>query len=887
MKKTASIALICLATVVAWEYSNRPVAHPKLEGRIAGFAYSPQRPGQSPNDAEYPGVAEIESDIALLAEHTGAIRTYSLDSTLAEIPAIAARYGLDVTAGVWLDRNRAENRRRIERLVEIVAVNPNITRVIVGNEAVLNDTLSAGEVAAYLDVVRDRIDVPVGTAEPWNTWLDNPELAEHVDFVAAHILPYWEGVSVVNAVDRVAERVADLEARFPGLPILIGEVGWPSNGRDFGAAVASRQNAEGFLRYFLDAAEPAGYDYFLMEAIDQPWKRVDEGEVGAYWGLFDGKRRAKYSLTETFRPIRASGSLMLLSATLAALMFLLLTADAGRLRLPGFALLAIVSTTVANALVFSLHDHLNRYWTLTGLLGVAILLLGILGIVLLIAIEAHEWAEAAFSPAVRTSATPGGSAPNMLADASRKDAPAQPANVRPATPRVSIHVPACAEPPGMLIETLNALAELDYPDFEVLVIDNNTRDERLWRPVEAHCRTLGDRFRFFHVAPLAGYKAGALNYALERTDPDARVIAVIDSDYRVEPDWLRSLSPNFFGDGRVALVQAPQDYRDQRERRFKALCEAEYRGFFHLGMITRNERNAIIQHGTMTMIRADVLREVGGWGEWTVTEDAELGLRILEHGYEAVYTPASHGRGLTPDRFRDYRSQRFRWAIGAMQILRRHGRALLGLEPSALTRGQRFHFLTGWAGWIGDGLNVAFNLIAIGWSVLMLLAPGDFLPPVAVFTSFVLALFVFKIVKVAWLYRTRVGATVGETLAAIVAGLSLVYVTGRAVLAGLRSGETRFIRTPKLARRDGIAGALADVSHELTLAVCLAGLGLAVPMLTPMLTLDDRLWSALLLTSAIPHASAVAVAALGARPGHSKGEIAAPRAASAAGARKG
>src|SRR4029077_16322202 len=157
-------------------------------------------------------------------------------------------------------------------------------------------------------------------------------------------------------------------------------------------------------------------------------------------------------------------------------------------------------------------------------------------------------------------------------------------------PKVSIHVPAYNEPPAMLIETLDALARLDYADFEVLVIDNNTPEEAVWRPVEAHGATLGARFRFFHVAPLAGFKAGALNYALAKTAPDAEVVAVIDSDYKVDPNWLHDLMPDF-ENPRIAIVQAPQDYRDEQANAFKAMCYSEFRGFFYIGMITRNERN--------------------------------------------------------------------------------------------------------------------------------------------------------------------------------------------------------------------------------------------------------------------------------------------------------
>ncbi len=865
MKKLAWIAAIATVTFAGWTFANRPVAHPNVSGPVAGFAYSPMRPDQSPEDNDYPTPAEIEADMALIAEYTDSVRTYSLDGTLALIPSIAARYGLSVTAGVWLDRNHPQNRRRVEQLQQIVAENPNITRVIVGNETLLTGTLTPAELTRYIEVVRDSVDVPVSTAETWDRWLDHPQLAREVDFLAAHILPYWEGVSVIDATARVEERVADLTTAFPDKPILIGEVGWPSNGRDFGAAVASRQNAEGFLRYFLDAASRADYDYYLMEAFDQPWKRNIEGEVGAYWGLFDGSRQPKYLLTETFRPIPASATLAAFAAALAAAGFLLLAADSGRMRWPGLALMAVTATAVANALVYSLDDYLDRYWTLPGVSAAIVLLIGISGIVLLLFVEAHEWAEAAFKPARRTLGLEGRNAALGTPAAGIRRITTAPAEAG-ATPFVSIHVPAYEEPPGMLIETLNALAELDYDAFEVLVIDNNTRDERLWRPVETHCRQLGARFRFHHVSPLDGYKAGALNYALERTDPRADIIAVIDSDYRVEPGWLSELIPHF-DDPDTALVQAPQDYRDERTGLFKTICEAEYRGFFRLGMVTRNERNAIIQHGTMTMIRAATLREVGGWAEWTVTEDAELGLRILEQGHRTVYTVASHGRGLTPDRFRDYRSQRYRWAIGATQILRRHGRRLLGLERTQLTLGQRFHFLTGWAGWLGDGLNLAFNMIAIAWSGLMLVSPGEFLAPVALFSTFVLALFTFKLIKVATLYVTRVGASAGETLAAILAGFALVYITGRAVLAGLTNSRTHFVRTPKLASRDGVLGALACVSHELILACVLAGLGVAVIVMTPMPTFDTKLWSALLLTFAIPHASAVVVSLIGAVTG--------------------
>ena len=263
----------------------------------------------------------------------------------------------------------------------------------------------------------------------------------------------------------------------------------------------------------------------------------------------------------------------------------------------------------------------------------------------------------------------------------------------------------------------------------------------MWRPVQAHCERLGEGFRFFHVAPLAGFKAGALNHVLRETHPDAEVVAVIDSDYLVEPNWLRDLVP-FFQDPDMAIVQAPQDYRDGHESLFKAMCQAEYRGFFHIGMVTRNERDAIIQHGTMTLMRRTSLEAADGWSEWCITEDAELGLKLFEQGHSAIYIPRSYGRGLMPDTFLDFKKQRFRWAYGAMLILRAHLAELLGLRRSALTLGQRYHFIAGWLPWLADGFNLVFNLTALAWTVAMVLAPERFAPPHPVFVALPLTLFV-------------------------------------------------------------------------------------------------------------------------------------------------
>jgi len=426
-------------------------------------------------------------------------------------------------------------------------------------------------------------------------------------------------------------------------------------------------------------------------------------------------------------------------------------------------------------------------------------------------------------------------------------------------------VPAYAEPAEMLIATLDALARLDYPDFEVVVVDNNTKDEALWRPVEAHCRTLGPRFRFFHVDPLAGYKAGALNFALAQTAADAEVIAVIDADYIVRREWLRDLAPAF-ANPRTGIVQAPQDYRDAGESAFKSMCFAEYRGFFHIGMVTRNERNAIIQHGTMTMVRRDLMERIG-WAEWCITEDAELGLRILAEGYEATYIPQSYGRGLMPDSFLDFKKQRSRWAFGSMQIMRRHFKSLVRGGDDRLTAGQRYHFLAGWLPWLADGFNLIFNCAALVWSLVMVMFPKYIEPPLMIFSVLPLSLFVFKLVKLLHLYRTRVGATLTQTLAAALAGLGLAHTIGAAMLSGLVQRDRPFFRTPKQAPRHALGEALAAAREEafIMLGLWFAAFGVSrIPQLDGDLpglvgSPDLTVWVTVLLIQSMPYAAAVIV----------------------------
>jgi exo-beta-1,3-glucanase (GH17 family)/cellulose synthase/poly-beta-1,6-N-acetylglucosamine synthase-like glycosyltransferase len=852
MKFSSYLVAIVFAAITfgLWAWLNRPVDEPQWPQRVQGMAFSPFHANQNPADRVLPSAEQIDADLALLARAAvNAVRTYSSLDTLAEVPELAERHQMKVAVGAWLDRNRATNDREIAAAIELARDHANVIRLVIGNESVLRGDLSVNELAAALDRVRAAVEQPVSTAEPWHVWITHPELAEHVDFIGVHLLPYWEGIPVEEAVDYMSSRIDLLEKTFPGKRVVICEVGWPSEGRTREGAVASLSNEALFLRRFLARARDEGYVYYIMEAFDQPWKARYEGAVGAYWGVYDVERQPKFEFIKPIVRIPQWQMLAGISVVVAAILLALVYTNSSGLGTRGSSFLAIVIYAAATIAVLVIYQYSQQYLTLTSVIVGAFLILGMLGVIAIVVAEAVEWAEARW--------------------ARRRRSLNAPLPALSQWPKVSIHVPAYNEPAAMLIATLDALARLDYPDYEVLVIDNNTKDESVWRPVEAHCRKLGERFRFFHVKPLEGFKAGALNYALERTDPAATIVAVIDSDYQVAPRWLRDLVPAFTND-KVAIVQAPQDYRDHEVSFFKAMCYAEYRGFFDIGMITRNERNAIIQHGTMTLVQRDALVRTGGWAQWSITEDAELGLRLFEHGYEAHYLPRSYGRGLMPDTFGDYKKQRFRWAYGAMQILRRHAGALFA-RRTQLTTGQRYHFIAGWLPWLADGLNLIFNIAAIGWSIAMVHAPHRIDPPLVMFSILPLALFTFKLVKLAHLYVSRVGANIRQTIAAALAGLALSHTIGLAILKGMVTRDEPFFRTPKEAQPHVLTRAFAGAAQEALFLILLLA---AVYFLTHQIVLpngttvgvpaelrgpDVAVWIAVLMIQAVPYGAALLV----------------------------
>jgi len=367
-------------------------------------------------------------------------------------------------------------------------------------------------------------------------------------------------------------------------------------------------------------------------------------------------------------------------------------------------------------------------------------------------------------------------------------------------PFVSIHVPSHQEPPDLVIATLQALLSLDYPAYEVLVIDNNTRDDALCAPVEAFCASHPEQLRFFRLLDWPGYKSGALNYAEAQSDPRTSLIAVVDADYQVDPDWLRE-SVGAFADPAVGFVQSPQDYRDWSHVQYLRSLFYSYDYFFRVSQPSRDERNAAIFGGTMGLVRRQALDEVGGWDEWCVTEDAELSLRLLQHGWSGHHLDRSFGHGIMPLTFEALKRQRFRWCFGGMQILKRHAGSLMPWSRRGeMTVSQRLAYLVGGLQWFGDPLGLMFSFFVMASLVDLALGGGLVVRRL----SGLLLVAAPALVGLGMLRAAAVLKAVGneatwrDALGAFLMWLSLGWVVTLACARGLVEPRGVFLRTPKV-----------------------------------------------------------------------------------------
>ncbi|MFJ7209874.1 ATP-binding cassette domain-containing protein [Streptomyces sp. NPDC098789] len=396
-------------------------------------------------------------------------------------------------------------------------------------------------------------------------------------------------------------------------------------------------------------------------------------------------------------------------------------------------------------------------------------------------------------------------------------------------PGICVQVPAHNEPPELLISTLRQLLLQDYPGrWMIQVIDNNTPSPRTWKPVKDFCEGHEGAIDFIHLENWPGHKAGALNEGIRQLPNWVEHIAVVDADYLVEPGFLR-LAAKHLASPDVAFVQVPQHYRQWQESSLHEGVFHMYEQYYAAIVPARAQANGLICVGTMAVLRRRAVEEAGLWNEESVTEDAELSLRLLARGWRGLIDPMVMGTGLMPFDFAALRQQRFRWAFGMIHVLRVHRRAFLypSKENRSLSMVQRLSY-------VGLALQYLSELIPLAGFALTALAlayPPAMPPPVGSVLLFSLCLYV-------WAATIRMTLAVRgskrHAICAILGGLAVhwaqSWTMSQACLSALVHRRAVFLRTPKTSSRCNVAEALKASRTESGLALTAGGLAIWAAM---------------------------------------------------------
>ncbi|MET3991929.1 glycosyltransferase [Bradyrhizobium barranii] len=836
----AVLLLVSVLHAGIWGVLRDKEPAPDFKGLLPSVSYAPFEGAAHPDIDNIPTVEKIRADLKTLSTMTRAIRLYSSTGGVELVPPIAAEFGLKVTVGAWIDKDKDRNEREIKAAIELARKNSNVVGVVVGNEVIYRGEQKVEDLIDMIKKVKGSVRVPVTTGEIWNIWRDNPDLASNVDFIAAHVLPYWENFRSDQAVDQAVDRYNLLRNLFPGKRIVIAEFGWPSQGYNLRNADPGPFQQALTLRNFVSRAEAIGMEYNIVEAIDQPWKYF-EGGVGPYWGILNASREPKFAWTG---PVENPDYWKLMG--IALLVGILLSLPILRLEQPTARQAFLLSATANGvgawaATVFAFwNDH---YFIFGSAFALTLGMILLVPLVLIAMARVDEIAAVAL-----------GRPPQRLLSKS-KPVENVPENYYP---KVSIHIPAYFEPVEMLKQTLDALSRLNYPNYECVVIINNTPDPAFWQPIQDHCRALGERFKFINAEKVQGFKAGALRIAMDRTAVDAEIIGILDADYVVDPDWLKDLVPAF-ADPRVGLVQAPQEHRDGDLSIMHYIMNGEYAGFFDIGMVQRNEANAIIVHGTMCLIRRAAMDMAGGWSSDTICEDSDLGLAIQQLGWTTHYTNHRYGQGLLPDTYEAFKKQRHRWAYGGLQIVKKHWRHFLP-GRSRLTPDQKREYGLGWLNWLGaESLGVVVALLNLIW--VPIVAFADIAIPDKILTLPIIGAFIVSLAHFLSMYRARVAIKPGQMMGAMIAAMSVQWTVSRAVAQGLITEHIAFARTSK--------GGLSRMSIEFQAfweavigTLLVIGAGVLIASNSYRQITEIYIFAGVLVLQSLPFLAAVAIAIL-------------------------
>jgi exo-beta-1,3-glucanase (GH17 family) len=278
------------------QYSNEELkemmaAH--LKDGISGICFSSYVEGQEPGDQI--SAEQIRERIEIIKPYTSWVRTFSCTDGNELIPIIAKEYGLKTMVGAWLSDDKELNEKEIQGLISVAQMG-GADLVAVGNEVLYREELTEEELLGYIQRVKDALpNHEVGYVDAYYEFRNRPALTDACDVIYANCYPFWEGCHIDYSLPYMNTMYDIAKTAGNGKRVVISETGWPSQGTNFEASHPSFENA---MRYFINTqnwAKEHKVDVMYFSSFDEAWKVGDEGDVGAYWGIWDKDGQSKFT----------------------------------------------------------------------------------------------------------------------------------------------------------------------------------------------------------------------------------------------------------------------------------------------------------------------------------------------------------------------------------------------------------------------------------------------------------------------------------------------------------------------------------------------------------------------------------------------------------------
>ena len=264
-----------------------------LKAGMHGICFSMYEDGQQPGDTIT--ATQVERRIKIVKPYTNWIRSFSCIEGNEHIPRLAHKHGLKTMVGAWLSDDADKNEEEIASLITL-ANEGYVDIAAVGNEVLYRNDLTLEELLKFMKRVRKAIPshIPIGYVDAYYEFSVHPELVEHSDVILSNCYPFWEGCPEEYALNHMQQMYGQAMDAAKGKKVIITETGWPSKGESLKGAAPGEEHV---MKYFINTqawAKKAGIDVFYFSSFDESWKVGPEGEVGAYWGLWDKNENVKF-----------------------------------------------------------------------------------------------------------------------------------------------------------------------------------------------------------------------------------------------------------------------------------------------------------------------------------------------------------------------------------------------------------------------------------------------------------------------------------------------------------------------------------------------------------------------------------------------------------------